>query len=158
MAVFQNRLALSLLNSNAQLNSVSIKIYGSFDRSFEKKYPNLEFLGQVSNIQLLLADCSGFVSPVPVSGGIQNKVLEALAMGTPVYTDYSVLRRIGISDFYPALVTYHNGNCQIRFNEEIDALIKRKALEFVSKNYGTSAFKKIISSEIKKQLSISSTG
>lgn len=148
LTVFQNKLALSFLQSCAKQYLVSIKIYGNVDKSFPTKYPNLEFLGQVNDIQALMADSSGFIAPVPVSGGIQNKVLEALAMKTPVYTDYSVLQRIGISEFYPARITYNDSRCHINLTEKIDNLSIDKASNFVGKHFGKKVFENFLLKEM----------
>ncbi len=48
------------------------------------QYPNVQVTGSVPDTRLLLREASVSVAPLRIARGIQNKVLEALAMGLPV--------------------------------------------------------------------------
>jgi glycosyltransferase involved in cell wall biosynthesis len=47
-------------------------------------HPGVELVGEVSDVRPYLQDASVVVAPLRIARGIQNKVLEALAVGKPV--------------------------------------------------------------------------
>jgi sugar transferase (PEP-CTERM/EpsH1 system associated) len=48
------------------------------------QHPGVELVGEVSDVRPYLQDASVVVAPLQIARGIQNKVLEALAVGKPV--------------------------------------------------------------------------
>jgi len=59
------------------------------------RLPGVHSTGSVPDIRPYLASARAIVVPLRVARGIQNKVLEALAMGRPVYTTPEVCKTFG---------------------------------------------------------------
>lgn len=59
------------------------------------RLPGVEMVGEVPDVRPYLRDAAVAVVPLRVARGIQNKVLEALAMGTPVVASPQALEGIG---------------------------------------------------------------
>lgn len=55
-------------------------------RALSKKHPQVAVTGYLADPHALLAECIAVVAPMQTGGGIQNKVLEAMAIGLPVVT------------------------------------------------------------------------
>jgi glycosyltransferase involved in cell wall biosynthesis len=60
-----------------------------------KDNPNIFVTGYVDQVQPYMAKAAVFVAPMRIARGVQNKILEAMAMGVPVVT--SSLGHEGIS-------------------------------------------------------------
>lgn len=72
---------LPYLNKN--INFLIIGAYPTKKiRKLEKKYPNVKVLGYVSDPYEILKSCLAIVAPMQTGGGIQNKVLQTMALGT----------------------------------------------------------------------------
>jgi glycosyltransferase involved in cell wall biosynthesis len=59
------------------------------------RLPGVHTTGSIPDIRPYLASARAIVVPLRVARGIQNKVLEALAMGRPVYTTPEVCQTFG---------------------------------------------------------------
>ena len=57
--------------------------------------PGIEVTGSVPDVRPYLANARAVVAPLRIARGIQNKVLEALAMGKPVLASPAVCRTFG---------------------------------------------------------------
>jgi sugar transferase (PEP-CTERM/EpsH1 system associated) len=66
--------------------------------------PGVLITGAVPDIQPYLAYASAVVAPLRIARGIQNKVLEALAMGRPTIVSTGALTGIGTADTAPVIV------------------------------------------------------
>jgi glycosyltransferase involved in cell wall biosynthesis len=53
-------------------------------------------IGGVPDVRPYLSNAQAIVAPLRLARGIQNKVLEALAMGRPVYASEAVCRTFGL--------------------------------------------------------------
>ena len=66
--------------------------------------PGVEVTGRVPDVRPYLARCTAAVAPMRVARGIQNKVLEAMAMGRPVLTSAMGLEGIGAENERSVLI------------------------------------------------------
>jgi polysaccharide biosynthesis protein PslH len=66
--------------------------------------PGILVTGRVPNVQPYLAYATAAVAPLQIARGIQNKVLEALAMGRPTIVTSHALTGIGVPDRTPVIV------------------------------------------------------
>ena len=66
--------------------------------------PGIIVTGRVPEVQPYLAHATGAVAPLQIARGIQNKVLEALAMGCPTIVSTHALTGIGRPDIAPVIV------------------------------------------------------
>lgn len=57
--------------------------------------PNVRVLGGVPDVRPYLSSAAAIVAPLGLARGIQNKVLEALAMGRKVFASHAVCRTFG---------------------------------------------------------------
>jgi sugar transferase (PEP-CTERM/EpsH1 system associated) len=60
-----------------------------------KRIEGVHVLGAVPDVRPYLAGTRAVVAPLDLARGIQNKVLEALAMGRPVFASHAVCRTFG---------------------------------------------------------------
>jgi glycosyltransferase involved in cell wall biosynthesis len=58
-----------------------------------RRHPGVQVLGEVDSMQRVLHESSIAVAPMTLGSGMQNKILEAMAVGTPVVTN-----RLGLGD------------------------------------------------------------
>ncbi|MBD3377008.1 glycosyltransferase [candidate division KSB1 bacterium] len=61
-----------------------------------QEHPNITVTGYVPDIRSFLASASVFVAPIQAASGMQNKILEAMAMQIPVVTSPNVADGIAI--------------------------------------------------------------
>jgi len=66
--------------------------------------PGVLVTGRVPDVQPYLAHAAAAVAPLRIARGIQNKVLEALAMGRPTIVTSDALTGIGTPDATPVIV------------------------------------------------------
>ena len=59
-----------------------------------RHHPNVQVTGFMDDPYVLLEECAAMVAPMQTGGGIQNKVLEAMAMGLPVVATERAVRPI----------------------------------------------------------------
>ncbi len=84
-----------------KIPGIEIQIVGAEPVSKARKLaslPGVHVLGFVENLPSLLNQAGMFVAPLRFSAGVQNKVLEAMATGTPVITTSHVNNGIGAVD------------------------------------------------------------
>jgi len=63
-----------------------------------QKHPNIHVTGQVDDIRPFLRRATLSVSPLLYGAGIQNKVLEAMACGTPVVTTPQAIQSLAVQN------------------------------------------------------------
>lgn len=63
-----------------------------------KKFDGVEVTGRVEDVREYMKDCKVSVCPVKITGGIQNKILEAMSMEIPVVTTPEGAEGIGASE------------------------------------------------------------
>ncbi len=59
--------------------------------------PGVEVVGPVADVRPYLTDARAVVVPLPVARGVQNKVLEAMAMGRPVVASPAALEGLALA-------------------------------------------------------------
>ena len=69
-----------------------------------RSHPGVLVTGRVPDVQPYLAHAVAAVAPLRIARGIQNKVLEALAMGRPTIVSTHALTGIGTPDITPVIV------------------------------------------------------
>jgi len=138
--VYQNKLSLEILDKMSQDKNIKIDIYGATDNINTNKYKNLKFLGRVPEIENLLLNYRAFLCPVPVSGGVQNKILEAIMLGCPVYSNKDAFMRIGVSTAFSKTFDIKNFSSSYKLgSEEFKLIIEEK--ERLKTIYGIKSFK-----------------
>lgn len=55
-------------------------------RARVETHPNVSYLGYVDNLPATVAKASAMIAPMKTGGGVQNKILEGMALGVPVIT------------------------------------------------------------------------
>ena len=70
------------------------------------KVPGIEVVGQVPDVRPYVAAAKAAIAPLDIARGLQNKVLEALAMGKPVVASPHALGGFARGDDFPALCAY----------------------------------------------------
>lgn len=85
---------------------------------------SVEVTGRVPDVRPYLAQATAFVSPLRLGAGIKNKVLEALAMGTPVIASPVSVDGIAVTETGAALVAQEND-----FSQTVIQLLQQPALQ-----------------------------
>ena len=138
--VYQNKLSLEILEKISQDQNIKIDIYGAIDNVNTEKYKGLNFLGRVPSIENLLSNYRAFLCPVPVSGGVQNKILEAILLGCPVYSNKEAFERIGLSKEFSKTFDINKFSSSHKLGlEEFNLMIEEK--KYVERIYGIKNFK-----------------
>lgn len=85
-----------------EIPNAKFKIIGANPRkdliSAVKNIEGVEVTGRVEDVREYMKDCKVSVCPVKISGGVQNKILEAMSMAIPVVTTPEGSEGIGASD------------------------------------------------------------
>lgn len=85
-----------------EIPNAKFKIIGAKPRQdlFDatKNMEGVEVTGKVEDVRDYMKDCKVSVCPVRIAGGIQNKILEAMAMGIPVVTTEEGAEGIGADE------------------------------------------------------------
>jgi polysaccharide biosynthesis protein PslH len=90
-----------------------------------KHWPNFSILGTVEDVREYLAEAAVFAAPIRFSSGTQNKVLEAMAMETPVVTTSTVAEGLRVSpQIGPPLCVADNME---QFADEVIRLLRTPA-------------------------------
>jgi sugar transferase (PEP-CTERM/EpsH1 system associated) len=102
--------------------------------------PGVLVTGAVPDIQPYLAHAFAVVAPLRIARGIQNKVLEALAMGRPTIVSSGALTGIGAADTTPVIVADGDSAwiaaCLQLFNEpDTVAALKARGRSFVIEHF-----------------------
>ncbi len=119
------------------------KIIGANPRKdlFEavKGVEGVEITGKVDDVREYMKDCKVSVCPVKIAGGIQNKILEAMAMGIPVLTTPEGAEGIGVSEEVLEVVNsdeeYARKVIELIKNEQKSCEISKKSRDFVVDNF-----------------------
>ncbi len=85
---------------------------------------NIKFSGFVEDLYKTLIESDIFIAPMFFSAGVQNKVLEAMAVGLPVITTANVARSIGAEHLMNIIVA----DTKEEFLEQIIMLLKAENL------------------------------
>lgn len=117
--------------------------------NLQKRYPNIKVTGFCEDPYLYLNSAMAIVAPMQTGGGIQNKVLEGMALGKINIISTLAARPItGAEDGKHFLIADTAGEyCEliekIIGNREQYAQIGRNAREFIKKNYTWEAYIRI---------------
>ena len=106
--------------------------------------PGIIVTGRVPDVQPYLAHAAAAVAPLRIARGIQNKVLEALAMGCPTIVSTHALTGIGTPDTTPVIVADGAeewiGAClRLLDDPSLAASLKVRARPFVIEHFGWDA-------------------
>lgn len=102
--------------------------------------PGVEILGTVPDIRPYLSAASIAVAPLRIARGLQNKVLEALAMRKAVVASPSALNGFGISTELPALTAstpeqWHSAIAQLLYDRELREELGQRGRQFAERNH-----------------------
>lgn len=119
------------------------KIIGANPRKdlFEavKEVEGVEITGKVDDVREYMKDCKVSVCPVKIAGGIQNKILEAMAMGIPVVTTPEGAEGIGVNEEVLEVANsdeeYARKVIELIKNEQKSYEISKKSRDFVVDNF-----------------------
>lgn len=104
-----------------------------------KNIEGIEITGRVEDVREYMKDCSVSVCPVKIAGGIQNKILEAMAMGIPVVTTPEGFEGIGADENILAVARteeeYAKKVLEIMKNSQKHDEISKTSREFILQNY-----------------------
>jgi len=89
--------------------------------------PGIEVTGTVEDVRPYLAESWVFVAPLRVAQGIQNKVLEAVAMGLPVVVSSGVMAGLADGGFKPGNEVVV-ADSEVEFAEALTRLLEDKQL------------------------------
>lgn len=82
----------------------ALKVVGIVDDSFKSRFEGqaVEFTGAVADLAKTVSDCVIGVCPMRIGAGVQNKMLDYMAMGLPVVTTGIGAEGLGASAFLVA--------------------------------------------------------
>lgn len=127
-------------------------------RSLQKKYRGIKVLGYIEQPYKVLNSALAVVAPMQTGGGIQNKVLEAMALGKAVLLSSKAAAPIyGAEDRREFIVCntlkeFEKGYAVLRKNEQLVARIERNAREFVKKTYTWEIYGMVYENVLRGQL------
>jgi sugar transferase (PEP-CTERM/EpsH1 system associated) len=143
---------------NVEFNIIGINIPPAIQILSKSK--NINVVGKVSNLNKYMADAVCFVCPIRSGAGLQNKILEAMAMGLPVVTSKIGFEGLGAEENEDLLVADNANDFadKIKFiinSQETRKKLSNNARNFVLKNYSwdteISHLEKIIKESINKK-------
>ncbi len=96
--------------------------------------------GWMPDIREAYAAAHVFVAPLFIGSGVQNKILEAMAMKVPCVTTQLVNNGVGAANNCHLLVAntpqeFAQHICTLLTNRELQEQITKRALDFVHENY-----------------------
>ena len=102
--------------------------------------PGIVVTGRVPEVQPYLAHAAAIVAPLRIARGVQNKVLEALAMGRPTIVSPEALTGIGTPGATPVIVAdnaeaWVNACLRVLDNPASAAALGRRARPFILDNF-----------------------
>lgn len=104
-----------------------------------KNIEDIEITGRVEDVREYMKDCSVSVCPVKIAGGVQNKILEAMAMGIPVVTTPEGAEGIGADESILAVArtkeVYANMVINLLQNPQKCNEVSKVSREFILQNY-----------------------
>ena len=129
-----------------EIPDAKFKIIGSKPKPelFEiaKEIEGVEVLGRVEDVREHMKNCKISVCPTQIAGGIQNKILEAMAMGIPVVTTPEGFEGIGADENLLRVAKtpeeYAQKVIEIMTNPELRKDLSSKSREFILNNFSWS--------------------
>jgi sugar transferase (PEP-CTERM/EpsH1 system associated) len=105
-----------------------------------EKYPNIIVTGHVDRVQPYVLKSAVFVAPMRIARGIQNKILEAMAMGVPVVTTslgFEGIKAVPGNDLFveDTPQRFAAQVLQLMQDEDLRKTIARNAQKVVEENY-----------------------
>jgi glycosyltransferase involved in cell wall biosynthesis len=106
-------------------------------RKVARRWPNVTITGLVEDIRPYLERAAVFVAPIRFASGIQNKILEAMAMGVPVVTTSVVAEGVRVEG--DAELPLRIADDERRFAQHVVELLRsqseREYLAFAGRRY-----------------------
>jgi len=123
-----------------------------------KKFKNVEVTGYVGDPYLILKSCLCVVAPMQTGGGIQNKILESMALGTINIVSSLAAKPIGAEHGKHFLVCDNpeemaNIINNIYENPKHFETLKKNAREFIMNNFTWTSYEKKLLNVIENVLS-----
>ena len=114
----------------------------------EKKYENVQVTGFVDDPYEILNSCLAIVAPMQTGAGIQNKILETMALGTINIISSLAAKPIGAKEQQDYIVldeakTIANEINSIYREKEKYNLYKKNSKEFIRNNFTWSIYEKV---------------
>ncbi len=102
--------------------------------------PGVRVLGHVADLNAALNDAAIFVAPLRFAAGIQNKVLEAMAVGLPVVTTSYVNNGLEAEDGRHLLIAdepaaFADAVCRLLHDASLRQALGQSGREFVRRHY-----------------------
>jgi len=115
---------------------------------------NTKVFGFVEDLYRKLINSDIFVAPMFFSAGVQNKVLEAMAVGLPVITSKNVINSLNLVDGEEIICAEDEYSYIASINElmsdsELREKIGKSGREFIKKNYYVELIEKNINSSLR---------
>lgn len=126
-----------------KLNNVKLKIIGISPNqsilNLEKQFPNITVTGFVKDPYKLILEADIMIAPMRIGGGIQNKILEAMALGKVVVSYYERIKSIDGIENYKNIVGVKSDIEMIdylnNFNKIIGEKIGIEAKKLIKERY-----------------------
>ena len=104
------------------------------------RYPGVTIVGEVADVRAYLLRADVSVAPLRIARGVQNKVLEAMAMGVPVVATPSAIQGIDVSHGQELLVgddaeTFARQVCRLLADAELRRSVTKRALSKMKQAY-----------------------
>jgi glycosyltransferase involved in cell wall biosynthesis len=118
-------------------------------KKLAKKYQNVVVTGFVEDPYEILKSSLCVVSPMQTGGGIQNKVLESMALGTINILSSIAARPIGAKNGEEYLVIDHPEQmgeeiCKIWKNPSLYSHFRQKSRDFIARNFTWERYEEIL--------------
>jgi glycosyltransferase involved in cell wall biosynthesis len=113
----------------------------------KNKYENIEITGFVDDPYIILKSAICVVAPMQTGGGIQNKVLEAMALGTVNIVSLLASKPIGAKDMSDFIVEDEPSKIAMIINDIYNnphryEYIKKSAREYIKNNFTWTIYEK----------------
>lgn len=124
------------------------------------KYPNVIVTGFVEDPFIIIKSSLAVVAPMQTGAGIQNKILESMALGKAVITTtLAAMPILGAVDGLHLAIADDSGDFiriikQYKDNKEIAESIGKAAKDFIMDNYTWTAYGKKYCGEIQTQINL----
>ncbi len=126
-----------------EIPDIKFKIIGANPRKelFEtfNNIDEIEITGKVDDVREYMKECKVSICPVKISGGIQNKILEAMSMEIPVVTTPECAEGIGANENVLLIARNNKEYAQkvidLIKNEKFNHEISKKSREFILENF-----------------------
>ena len=126
--------------ANVLIKKLGIILMKGLFKGINTQNPNIKVVGAVNNLSAYMSDSACFVCPIRSGAGLQNKILEAMAMGLPVVTSKVGFEGLGAVEGLDLLVANNAEDfakkiISIVKNRDIRNTLSLKARRFIEKNY-----------------------